>query len=263
MNGVNRTLYIPLYGKAYVSRKGIILSDPKAETIWSIAAFPLKGKAKSKWLAYYLGMRAAVFDGWLREKMQEYPDAVVLHLGCGLDSRVERVGTMGHLWMDVDVPEVILERKRHYKEQDAYRMVGSDVRACSWLEQVPSHKQAIVVVEGLTMYLRREELKQLLRALTDRFEQVFILMDCYTDLAAKLSKWKNPINTVGVSEVHGIDDPLLLEEGTGIRFLKQHPMTPDDLIGQLHGLERMVFQSLYAGNLSENLYRMYELEKIM
>ena len=28
MNEVNKTLYIPLYGKAEVSRKGIILQDP-------------------------------------------------------------------------------------------------------------------------------------------------------------------------------------------------------------------------------------------
>ena len=35
MNNVNKTLYIPLYGKAYVSRQGILLHDPKAEAIWA------------------------------------------------------------------------------------------------------------------------------------------------------------------------------------------------------------------------------------
>ena len=34
MNGVNKTLYIPLYGKSYVSKKGVILQDAKAEEIW-------------------------------------------------------------------------------------------------------------------------------------------------------------------------------------------------------------------------------------
>ena len=34
MNGVNKTLYIPLYGKAYVSKKGIILNDKTAEQIY-------------------------------------------------------------------------------------------------------------------------------------------------------------------------------------------------------------------------------------
>ena len=48
MNGVNKTLYIPLYGKAYVSKKGIFLDDIKAEQIWEAEAFPLKGKSKSQ-----------------------------------------------------------------------------------------------------------------------------------------------------------------------------------------------------------------------
>ena len=60
MNGVNKTLYIPLYGKSYVSRKGIILGDKKAEEIWEAEGFELKGKSKSKWLAYYMGTRSAV-----------------------------------------------------------------------------------------------------------------------------------------------------------------------------------------------------------
>ena len=62
MDSGNKTLYIPLYGKAAVSRRGILLRDPKAEEIWAESGFSLKGKAKSKWLTYYMGMRAAVFD---------------------------------------------------------------------------------------------------------------------------------------------------------------------------------------------------------
>ena len=45
MNNVSKTLYIPLYGKAYVSRKGLFLNDRKAEEIWEKKGFPLKGKA--------------------------------------------------------------------------------------------------------------------------------------------------------------------------------------------------------------------------
>ena len=40
MNEVNRTLFIPLYGKARVSRQRIILDDPSAEQIWKKEAFP-------------------------------------------------------------------------------------------------------------------------------------------------------------------------------------------------------------------------------
>ena len=33
MNNVNQTLYIPLYGKAYVSKKNIILKDKVNTTV--------------------------------------------------------------------------------------------------------------------------------------------------------------------------------------------------------------------------------------
>ena len=42
MNSVNKTLYIPLYGKAYVSKKGLFLDDKKAEQIWAEEGFTLK-----------------------------------------------------------------------------------------------------------------------------------------------------------------------------------------------------------------------------
>ena len=91
MNNVNKTLYIPLYGKAYVSKKGIILEDKKAEEIWEKEGFDLKGKSKSKYLAYYIGIRSKVFDNWIKERMEEDKDVIVLHIGCGMDSRVLRI----------------------------------------------------------------------------------------------------------------------------------------------------------------------------
>ena len=74
MDNVNKTLYIPLRGKAYVSKLGILLSDPDAEAIWCAEGFPLKGKSASKWLAYSMGIRAAVFDRWLTAQLEENPD---------------------------------------------------------------------------------------------------------------------------------------------------------------------------------------------
>lgn len=258
MNNVNKTLYIPLYGKAYVSRKGIILRDPKAEEIWAAEGFALKGKSRSKWLAYYMGMRSAVFDRWLASEMSADPEAVVLHIGCGMDSRALRVGTRGHLWFDIDFPDVIAERKRYYPESEEYRMVASDIRDTQWLSALPEHSRAVVVMEGVSMYLSPEELKAVLGNLRAHFCQVHILMDCYTEFSAKASRYKNPINDVGVTQVYGLDDPRVLEDGTGLSFAAEHEMTPDALICQLHGAERAVFQSLFAGKLAGKMYRLYE-----
>lgn len=258
MDAVNKTLYIPLYGKALVSRRGIIMNDPKAEEIWAGASFPLQGKSRSKWLAYYMAMRAAVFDRWVAEQCAECPEAVVLHLGCGLDSRVLRVSGVANAWYDVDFPEVIRERKRHFEETEQYHMIASDVRQLSWLDAVPGDA-AIVVMEGIGMYLAPEELAALLAGLKARFGTLRLLMDCYTEFAARASRIRNPINEVGVTQVYGLDDPKSLET-TGLRFLREHSMTPKDMIAQLTGLEQLIFRQVYAGKLSKNLYRMYEYE---
>ena len=259
MDNVNKTLYIPLYGKSCVSKKGIILHDPKAEEIWAAEGFPLKGKSRSKWLAYYMGMRAAVFDRWLKVQMDADPSAVILHIGCGMDSRVERVGTRGHLWSDMDFPDVISERKRYYQETASYKMRSADIRSADSLAAVPAGN-AIIVMEGVSMYLRPEELKQALGQIAGHFEQVRLLMDCYTQFAAKASKVRNPINDVGVTQVYGLDAPKLLE-GSGVAFVREHEMTPAELVDQLHGMEKNVFKSLYAGSIAKKMYRLYEYRR--
>lgn len=256
MNSVNKTLYIPLYGKAYVSRRGLFLKDKKAEEIWEREQFPLKGKSCSKWLAFYMGIRSAVFDDWVKDQMAVRPDAAVIHLGCGMDSRALRAGTEGHRWYDVDFPDVIQERKRYFEESEAYQMIPTDVRDPAWLARIPE-KKAIVVMEGISMYLNSAELRDLMTNLRDRFEQVALLMDCYTDMAAKLSRYKNPINDVGVTQVYGLDEPAKLES-CGLKFLTEHPMTPPDYIEELSGSEKAIFKKLYAGGFSAKLYRLYE-----
>ncbi|MBE6968922.1 MAG: class I SAM-dependent methyltransferase [Ruminococcaceae bacterium] len=256
MTNVNKTLYIPLYGKAYVSRKGILLRDKKAEAIWAEVAFPLRGKAKSKWLAYYMGMRAAVFDRWTAAQDGD----IVLHIGCGMDSRAERVGGC-RPWYDMDFPEVIAERRRYYAENDCYRMIAGDARDPGFLDSIPRGGRAIVVMEGISMYLQREELKSLLQRIRAHFDEVAILMDCYTVMAAKMSKYKNPVNTVGVTELHGVDEPESLCV-RGLSFVKEHDMTPSALIDELQGAEKRIFKKVFAGSFSRKLYRLFEYRSV-
>ncbi len=260
MDSVNKTLYIPLYGKAYVSRRSLFLRDESAERIWGTEGFPLRGKAKSKWLAYYMGMRSAVFDRWLQEKKLAMPGAVILHLGCGLDGRVHRVGTGEHKWLDVDFPDVMAQRKVYFQETDHYRMVPADIRQKGWLEAI-AEKDAIVVMEGISMYLTNAELTSLLDRLSRKFRNTAVLMDSYTVFAAKATKYKNPINEVGVTEVFGFDDPEMPVTGTGLSYVQEHSLTPEDMILELPRREQPFFRLMYAGKIAGKIYRLYEYKK--
>ena len=115
-------------------------------------------------------------------------------------------------------------------------------------------------MEGVSMYLMSKELQALMMCLSERFDEVSLLMDCYSVMAAKLSKYKNPINDVGVTNVYGIDDPTLVS-GEKFLFVKEHEMTPKKYIDELHGIEKGFFKRIFAGSFSKKLYKIYEYKK--
>ena len=109
------------------------------------------------------------------------------------------------------------------------------------------------------MYLSTTELQNALMNLQDQFDEVTILMDCYSEFGAKISKFKNPIREVGVNMVYGLDDPTILEKG-GIQFIGARDMTPMYLINELQGLERVLYKRVYAGKIARKIYKLYEFE---
>ena len=260
MNEVNKTLYIPLYGKAYLSRQNIILDDTMAEKIWAAESFPLKRRSKSKWLTYNMAMRARVFDDWTEEMLKKNSNAVVIHIGCGLDSRCLRVKQKYGKWADCDLREVITVRKQYYSETESYEMIPLDASNPEETGKLPEGKTAIVIMEGLCMYLTNDQVHDLLKALEDKYESLHVLMDVYTDFGAKASKIKNPISEVGVSEVYGIDNIEDIISDLKISLKAEHSFTPEKLINELPASDQKVFRLLYTGSLYGKIYRLFELE---
>ena len=260
MNEVNKTLYIPLYGKSKVSRQSIILNDPYAEEIWEEEAFPIHGKSRSKWLAYNMAMRARVFDDWTERQLKQNENAVVLHIGCGLDSRCMRVKGSCSEWIDCDLPDVIEIRKNHFRESETYHMKALDASRPEQIASLPNREAAIVVLEGLSMYLTNRQMHGLLQALDKKYQTLHILMDVYTEFGAKASKYKNPVNDVGVTKLYGIDNIKSIINGLRIRFVKEHSFTPKTLVNELAPPERLFFKMLFTGKMYRKIYRLYELE---
>jgi O-methyltransferase involved in polyketide biosynthesis len=70
--------------------------------------------------------RSAHFDNWAGQFLDAHPRAVVLHLGCGLDSRFFRLAPgPGIEWFDVDYPDVAALRRRLFPTRDRYPLVDA------------------------------------------------------------------------------------------------------------------------------------------
>ena len=261
MNEVNKTLFIPLYGKSQVSKKGIILHDPTAEKIWEEEGFPMHGKSKSKWLAYNMAMRARVFDDWTEKMLREHEGAIVLHIGCGLDSRCIRINEPYSNWIDGDFPDVIDVRKKYYQESERYHMISFDATKPENVFALPDGERGIVILEGISMYLTNEQVNAFFQALAKKYSSLHILMDVYTMFGAKASKYKNPVNDVGVTQLYGIDEIQSVLAGTELKCKAEYSFTPKGLVQELKKSERWFFKIMFNEGLYKKIYRLYELEK--
>lgn len=138
---------------------------------------------------FLVALRAKQLDDWATDFLDRNPDAVVLHLGCGLDTRYLRLQPPARVrWFDVDVPQVISLRRQLYDDTDGYRMIGSSVTDPRWLDQIPAGRHGLIVAEGLLMYLSEGEIRDLLQRLLDRFDHGELLADLGAWWGPRLSK---------------------------------------------------------------------------
>ena len=141
---------------------------------------------------FMVALRGAQFDAWITDYLNCHPDAVVLHLGCGLHSRAFRIAPEGVRWFDVDLPQVIALRRQLYSESETYRMIGSSVTDPGWLDELPAGGPVLIVAEGLLMYLTPADITELLHRLVDRFDTGELLADLMSNWGSRLARVVKP-----------------------------------------------------------------------
>jgi O-methyltransferase involved in polyketide biosynthesis len=253
------TLFIPLYCKALMSKDGTILTDKKAEDIVRKVDYDFSTIKASKSLQIYMAIRASIIDDYADDFLTRYPDAVVLHLGCGLDSRVERVSRKPAMWYDIDFPAVIAARKLFFDDHDKYRQVPVSVAEKDWMTKVDAKAaKALIIAEGLTMFLTEEENKALFLEFKKSFEYSEFIFDAYSVSSMRMSKYRNPVNKMGATIRWGLDDPRIVENfAAGISHRMTKYFTEPDKINQLAGIYKIVFKAIKSISWANNLYRIY------
>lgn len=195
-DGVTWTLLGTLYLRAWESRgeHSILRDHFAAEALeridYDFAALRRRVRPESN--QFLVALRARQLDEWAADFLARHPDATVLQLGCGLDSRVLRIDPPpGVRWYDLDLPEVIELRRRICPERASYAMIGASVTDSAWLAEVPADRPVLVIAEGLLMYLSEDDNRALLQRLTDRFGSGELIFDAVAPWLSRLVKvWR-------------------------------------------------------------------------
>ncbi|MCF8357148.1 MAG: class I SAM-dependent methyltransferase [Prolixibacteraceae bacterium] len=260
------TLLIPLYGKAIESRKKIpLLVDEKAAEIVEKIDYDfsrLKIPAKTNTM---MCLRAKLFDNFVIEYLKNIDHCVVLHLGCGLDSRYNRINSPKTDWYDVDYEDVITIRREFFPETENYHLIPSSVTQPGWIEKIPANNENnLVIAEGLFMYLKEDEIKILLSSLKKRIGPYSLIFDAYSKLTARNVKHHPSMKKTGVKEFWGIDNPEKFSElNPEIKFIREILFTSNEELKKLDKGTQIAYKIAHLFPMARKAQRIlvYSIEK--
>ena len=113
---VAETLLIPLYMRAKESRRdNPILYDKTAEWLADSLEYDYSQFDGAKLSEVGCVVRGWYFDCAVRRFIKAHSHPVVVNVGCGLDTRFQRIGSQKAVFYDLDLPEVIALRQCLYR----------------------------------------------------------------------------------------------------------------------------------------------------
>ncbi len=229
LSGVPKTMLITLYIRAMESqRPDALVKDERAEALIR----QLDQETLNKTLALTddfsrvaVILKGREFDRLAMDFLARHPDAVVVHIGCGLDTRFERVDNGKVEWYDLDLPEVIeLRQKLLGREGERHHVLGCSVLEPVWIETVSAHQPRpfLFLAEGVFMYFTQSQVKSLVLMLHECFPGAELAFDAFSPFM----RWGHNVRVtrtrVGAYLNWGLKNSRDLEQWSeGIRLLDE------------------------------------------
>jgi len=229
LDGVAETLLATVYIRAIeTQRPDALLKDEKALALVTQmeSAFARVRQIKmDKDDQVGVIMRNREFDRYARDFLARCPDAVVVHIGCGLDSRFERVDNGKVEWYDLDLPEVIeLRRKLIGGEAPRYHLLAGSVFDSAWLNPVSVHRPRpfLFLAEGVFMYFAEAQVRSLVLTLRDHFPGAELVCDAFSPYIVRMNNLRMRMTKMGARYHWGLKHGKDLETwGDGICLLDE------------------------------------------
>lgn len=219
LTGSPQTMLATLYAKALdADLPEPILGDRYAKDVVARIDYDWRTTTITAARSPSVTTRSAHFDTWARKFLTANPDAVVLHLGCGLDARYFRLQPGdGVDWYEVDYASVADLRRRLLPARPHNHVVAASVTDPAWFADIPTGRPTLMLGEGLTMYLTESDGVALLRRVVKHAPSGELQFDAFNRLGIR-SQWSNAVVRRSGAKLHwainGPEDILAAVPGT-------------------------------------------------
>lgn len=224
LSRVSETLLIPLWARAVeAKRPEPIVKDDRAAEILEKIQYDYT-KFDRAWKSQVgVSIRTMLLDRATEAFIEKHPDALVVNLGAGLDTRYFRVDNGEILWWDLDLPEVIGLRRTFFEESRRRRMIAKSVFDYSWISDLDAHDRPVLIIaEGLLMYFEEHEVRNLMNRLVLAFPGAEMLLEVLAPILVKNEKRHDSVGKIGAAFKWGASRSRDMETFHGaIRFVEE------------------------------------------
>jgi O-methyltransferase involved in polyketide biosynthesis len=173
-------------------------------------------------------LRNREFDRYVRDFLSRNPQATVVHIGCGLDARFERVAERnGQVeWYDLDLAEVIEARRTLIGDEKAhYHLLGCSMFDSGWLDIVSANsrgRSCLFLAEGVFMYFEEAQVRALVLRLQARFPDAELVFDAFSPFLVRANNLRMALTKMGARYHWGLKRGQDVERwGQGLCFLDE------------------------------------------
>ncbi len=190
---LSTTLYIPLQGRVYADMiYPEIFSDLAASQAWMKIDDKIKSDLVLRQTEYTLlasAVRSKNMDFIIKKFLKKHADASIVNVGCGLEDLYSRNDNAKALWFNLDLPEVLDERRRIFDLREREYDLPFSMFDYKWVDEVKkrSNKPVLLVVSGVFHYFRRKKVLSFINNM-QRFDDIRIVFDTVSEQGLKISQ---------------------------------------------------------------------------
>ncbi len=193
VQGVPETMLQTLFARAAESEKeNHHIYDKKAIEIVSQLDYDFSKAESDKLMSSGVIARTIVLDRLVNDYLTKHPDAIVVNIACGLDTRCYRMKGKYQRWYNIDLPETMDIRSRFLEENGPVYQIAKSATDPSYTVDIEYHGEPVlVVIEGLTMYLTEQDVRKMFEIIDQTFTQAKVLVEVMAPFVVKHMKEKS------------------------------------------------------------------------